>query len=218
MNEHEPSDEMNPILAPESMVLRTRVRRRRTITLVVCVVIVALLILFWTQLLTPAQNHSASSAANISSHGFEDTHSLLLGKLAPDFTLNVLNGASGYPTIHLRALKGKSIVLNFWASWCGPCNDEAPFLQKSWMNLKARGVVFVGIDGSEKTSDALKFMHGYGIAYPNVQDTVTSATATDYGVTGLPETVFINREGIVVAKWIAPLTAQGLQYEMTKLV
>jgi thiol-disulfide isomerase/thioredoxin len=106
----------------------------------------------------------------------------------------------------------------FWASWCSPCNDEAAFLQKSWPGLKAQGIVFIGVDGQEKTSDALKFLQKYAISYPNVQDTLTSEVASDYGVTGFPETLFIDRAGIVVAKWDSPLDAHGLQLEMAKFM
>jgi cytochrome c biogenesis protein CcmG/thiol:disulfide interchange protein DsbE len=90
-------------------------------------------------------------------------------------------------------------------------------LQKSWPDLKAQGIVFIGIDGPENTSNALKFIQKYGITYPNVQDTVNGATAIDYGATGFPETIFIDRNGVVVAKWAFPLNKQGLQLELAKL-
>jgi len=90
-------------------------------------------------------------------------------------------------------------------------------LQKSWPRLQAQGVVFIGIDGPEKSSDAQKFLQKYKISYLNIQDTIEGSTAINYGVTGFPETVFINRDGVVVAKWVFPLTQQGLQLEMAKI-
>jgi len=206
------------IQVQEAVVAQKRLRKRSTITfIVICTVNLVLLVVFWTQLLTPAQNKQHTGTSTGSAYGLEDANSPLLGKTAPDFTLPVLTTSSKPPTIHLSALKGKPIILNFWASWCGPCNDEAPLLQKSWSGLQAQHIVFIGIDGSERTSDALKFMQQYRISYPNVQDTLTSATALEYGVTGLPETIFIDRQGNVVAKWNSPLTEQGLLHELAKL-
>lgn len=198
---------------------RVRSRKHRTTTFVVVSLLnLALLVLFCTQLLTPAHNQN-QAGVNTSSSGLDDISSPLIGRSAPDFTLPVLNGSqqgAGSSIIHLAAFKGKPVILNFWASWCSPCNDEASFLQKAWPGLKAQGIVFIGIDGQERTSDALKFMHKYAISYPDVQDTLTSEVAADYGVTGFPETLFIDRSGIIVAKWDSPLDAHGLQLETTK--
>ncbi len=192
-------------------------RKRRVIIFVgICVFNTALLVLLATLLLTPASKQSGAHTGSVTNPG--DAASPLIGLAAPDFTLPVLSGSPEAARLHLAALKGKPIILNFWASWCAPCNDEAALLQSSWPALKARGIVLIGIDGSEKASDALKFVQKYTISYPNVQDAVNSATAMDYGVTGLPETIFINPKGIIVAKWISPLTAQGLKFEEAKLV
>src|SRR5579885_1058668 len=199
---------------PEQDAIQKRSRKRSiTIFVVVSIINAALLVLLWTQLLTPAQNQT--SANNNSSSSIGDINSPLVGKAAPDFTLPALNGSTS--KIHLAAFKGKPVIVNFWASWCDPCNQEAPFLQKSWPHLQSQGVVFIGIDGPEKTSDAQKFLQKYGISYLNVQDTIDGSTAINYGVTGFPETVFINRDGVVVAKWVFPLTEQGLQLEMAKM-
>ncbi|MBV8822635.1 MAG: TlpA family protein disulfide reductase, partial [Ktedonobacteraceae bacterium] len=78
-------------------------------------------------------------------------------------------------------------------------------------------IVFVSIDGQEKASDALAFIKKYNLVSLDVQDTPDGSTAISYGVTGFPETVFINRTGMVVAKWIGPLNQQGLQLEMAKM-
>jgi len=186
--------------------------------IIACVINVALLTLFLTQLLTPAQHQSQTSTRSSGTTGLGDSASPLVGRPAPDFTLPLLSKGTGPTNIHLADLKGKAVILNFWASWCAPCNDEAPFLQKAWPGLSARGVMLIGIDATEKTERALAFMHKYGISYPTVQDTLNSATALDYSVAGLPVTIFINRQGVVVAKWSSPLTEQGLQLEVAKIV
>jgi cytochrome c biogenesis protein CcmG, thiol:disulfide interchange protein DsbE len=204
-----------PMQEPEVVKKRSR-KRSITIFIVVSVVNVALLVLLWTQLLTPA--HPTPTGSNSTTGASGDINSPLVGKVAPDFSLSVLNNDGGTGgKMHLADFKGKAVVLNFWASWCEPCNQEAPFLQKSWSRLQAQGVVLIGVDGPEKSSDAQKFLQRYTITYRNVQDTVEGATAIDYGVTGFPETIFINKQGIIVAKWVFPLTEQGLQLEMKKL-
>ncbi len=207
----------NPLLEPVAVPKHTR-KRNITILVAVSVVNVILLALFWTQLLTPAQKQGQPVAHSVSTASTGDIDSFLIGKPAPDFTLSVLDRSQSPVTTHLADYKGKPIILNFWASWCAPCNDEAAFLHKAWPALKVQGITLLGVDGSEKASAALAFMQKYGISYPNAQDTVNSTTAINYGVTGLPETIFIDRKGIVVAKWISVLNESGLRLEMTKLM
>ncbi|HTK07543.1 MAG TPA: TlpA disulfide reductase family protein [Ktedonobacteraceae bacterium] len=198
---------------------RNRSHKRNVTTFVViCLLNLTLLALIWTLLLTPAQNQPSLAVTTRSTSNLGDINSPLIGKPAPDFTLPVLSTDTSLSHIHLADLKGKPVVLNFWASWCAPCNDEAPLLQKAWPHQKAQGVVFIGIDAPENTSNALKFLQKYTISYSNVQDTMRSTTAIDYDVAGLPETIFIDRNGMVMAKWASPLNQQGLQQEMAKLL
>ncbi len=189
--------------------------RKRNIAFFIAISVVnaGLLILLWTQLLTPANKQATTTTSDTTALG--DISSPLIGKPAPDFTLSTLSG--GGSKLRLADLKGKAVVLNFWSSTCEPCTAEMPFLQSSWTHMRSQGVVFIGIDEPESVSAAQSFLHQYGITYPNVQDSVGSTTTTDYGVTGTPETIFINKDGIVVAKWISPLTSQGWQLETAKL-
>ena len=101
-------------------------------------------------------------------------------------------------------------MLNFWASWCDPCKQEAPLLEAMWQRVQGQGIVFLGIDFEDRQSDGLSFLQTYGITYPNVVDT-DGSVAINYGVTGVPETVFIDRHGVFVHKVIGELTAQTLQ-------
>ncbi len=80
-------------------------------------------------------------------------------------------------------------------------------------------MILIGIDGQEvKQSDGVAFLQKYHISYLNVEDTMDGSTIISYGVTGFPETFFINRQGIVVAKWISALNAQGLKMETAKIL
>jgi cytochrome c biogenesis protein CcmG/thiol:disulfide interchange protein DsbE len=176
--------------------------RKRSITIftIVTLLNIAVLIFLWTQLLTPAQN---------AAQGQSQTSDPLIGHPAPNFTLGMLSLHSTAP-ISLASFKGKPIVLNVWNSNCVPCVNEAPLMQSQWQRVQSQGLVFIGIDFQDLKSDGLSFLKKYGITYPNVLD-VSGSTAISYGVTATPETLFINRQGVVVSRVISELTEQTFQ-------
>jgi cytochrome c biogenesis protein CcmG, thiol:disulfide interchange protein DsbE len=135
------------------------------------------------------------------------TSSLADGKAvaAPAFTLAKLDGSGD---LALESLRGKTVVLNFWASWCGPCKDETPLLQKGWERWQGKDVVFVGIDVKDFRGDARSFVRRFGVTYPNVYDGKGS-TVGRYGVTGFPETYFIDPLGRVVYRIAGPVDEAG---------
>src|ERR1700680_380634 len=205
-SKHMEDESQTPVGTPLSTPTPARKnRRKRNIILfvVVSLVNVGLLTLLWTQLLTPAQSPASGQTTTIDP---------LVGHPAPAFTLAALNTPTRQITLSLNDLKGKAIVLNVWASWCVPCNQEASILQTAWQQMSTQGkaVVFLGIDFQDSRSDALTFMHKYGISYPNVLD-ASGSVSIDYGVTGVPETIFINSKGTVVGTVRQQLTAQALQ-------
>jgi cytochrome c biogenesis protein CcmG/thiol:disulfide interchange protein DsbE len=120
---------------------------------------------------------------------------------APTFTLERLNGEG---KLALESLRGKAVVVNWWATWCGPCREEMPLLQEASERWKKRGVVFVGIDVQDLRSDARDFLEETGVTYANVYDGKGS-TVGRYGLTGYPETFFINAEGDVVFRIAGPV-------------
>jgi cytochrome c biogenesis protein CcmG/thiol:disulfide interchange protein DsbE len=122
----------------------------------------------------------------------------LVGHAAPDFSAPVWNGASG-EMVHLADLKGKPVVLNFWASWCAPCVEEMPRLQAGYDKYRASGVVFVGLAFNDTQASGQPFLEKYKITYPAGPDK-DGQISVAYGVTGVPETVFIGRDGRVVSK------------------
>jgi Thiol-disulfide isomerase and thioredoxins len=93
-------------------------------------------------------------------------------------------------------LRGKVVVLNFWASWCYPCKQEAPALAAAAKQYSGKAVV-LGVDVNDFAGDARKFARKYGLRYPLVHDN-NNVTSPIYGLTGLPETFFIDRSGTVV--------------------
>jgi cytochrome c biogenesis protein CcmG/thiol:disulfide interchange protein DsbE len=120
---------------------------------------------------------------------------------APVWTLERLNGEGD---LSFASLRGKTVVLNFWASWCGPCRDEMPLLQQGSKRWQGKNVVFVGIDAKDVRGDARKFLARYGVTYRNVYDG-KGATIGRYGVTGYPETYFIDKTGKVRYRIAGPV-------------
>lgn len=112
-------------------------------------------------------------------------------------------------TFRLSDQRGSVVLVNFWASWCPPCQDEARSLEAGWQAYRGRGIVFVGVDVWDKESDARSFLDRFGVTFPNGLD--TSATTVEYGVTGIPETFAIDREGRLVRHWIGPMDASQLR-------
>lgn len=124
---------------------------------------------------------------------------------APDFTLQTFDGGS----LRLADLRGQAVVLNFWASWCVPCREEAPVLVRAAQANRDRGVVFVGINVQDIEADARAFLAEFGIIYPNGPDR-DSRIATDFGVVGIPTTLFLDAEGRLARRWIGVLTEPQL--------
>jgi cytochrome c biogenesis protein CcmG/thiol:disulfide interchange protein DsbE len=131
-----------------------------------------------------------------------------LGRAAPPFTLPHLGSDE---ELSLASLRGKVVVLNFWASWCNPCKGEAPLLESAWNRYKDEGVVVVGVDAQDFDVDAQRFVDNAGITYPVVRDRHGS-TLGHYGVTGFPETWFIDARGRLVGEHVVgPLTEEDLE-------
>lgn len=126
-------------------------------------------------------------------------HAPKIGGPAPNFTLRRLDGTG---TLDLSSLRGHPVVLNFWASWCGPCKAESPQLQREYLRYRAQGVVFIGVDYHDVTSDARTFLRHHGITYPNVADG-SGKIGERYGITGVPETYFVDRRGRLVGNHVA---------------
>ena len=118
---------------------------------------------------------------------------------APAFTLDRLD-ADG--RLALQDLRGKAVVVNFWASWCIPCRDEAPVLQNTFERYRDRGLVVLGVDVNDFRQDARRFMRRYGLTYPIVYDGKGS-TVGKWGVRGFPETFFVDRSGRLVGERIS---------------
>jgi cytochrome c biogenesis protein CcmG/thiol:disulfide interchange protein DsbE len=131
--------------------------------------------------------------------------------LAPNLT-----GAFQRRSIALSELRGTPVVLNFWASWCVPCKEEAPTLELTWrQRAQPSGVLFLGLNTQDTPSEARTFMRQYAIDYPNVSDP-GEGVLRSYGAPTLPQTFFIDRRGRVVGHLLGRGSAQALAAGMTR--
>ncbi|MFP5318203.1 MAG: TlpA family protein disulfide reductase [Acidimicrobiia bacterium] len=133
--------------------------------------------------------------------------SALLGKPAPPFNLPALDGGG---TVDSTSMRGDVVVVNFWASWCVPCREEAPELEAFARRWSGRGVRLVGIVYNDERAAAVEFRDRYGLTYPQAIDP-GGRTAIDYGVFGVPETYVVAPDGTVMAKLLGAVDAASLE-------
>jgi peroxiredoxin len=129
-------------------------------------------------------------------------HAPRVGSVAPAFTLRRLDGLG---KVSLRSLRGRAVVLNFWASWCTTCKSEAPVLERNWTRFRRRGVVFIGVDTNDLASDGRRFVAAHGLTFPMLEDGSGKVNGS-YGVSQWPETYVLSRRGRVVAHLAGPIT------------
>lgn len=143
-----------------------------------------------------------------------------VGDVAPDFTLQLYKDyqAGMGDSLTLSKLKGKVVVINFWASWCEPCRDEAADLEAIWRKYRDRGVVVVGVDELDTEVAALRYLQSFNITYPNGLDFQQRIGKNQYRITGQPETFIVDKTGVIRYVYIQPLNAQTLSTVMDKLI
>ena len=132
---------------------------------------------------------------------------------APLLSLPLLNGG----TINLEELRGKVVMVDFWSSWCPPCIEEAPALAATYPQYADREVEFVGVAIWDAERDVRRFVERFGVTYPNSID-AQGKVAIDYGVRGIPEKFFIDRDGLLVRKFVGPVTDSKLRAVLDELL
>lgn len=138
----------------------------------------------------------------------------LVGRPAAAFTLTAFDGTP----LALDPLRGKVVVVNFWASWCNPaCYDEAPVLERAWRTYRDRGVVVVGIDMQDTAEAAREFIRRFELTFPNAPDP-GGKVAVEYGVYGVPETFFVDRAGTIRAKHVGAVTDEVIRATLERLL
>ncbi|MGH2455715.1 MAG: TlpA family protein disulfide reductase [Candidatus Limnocylindria bacterium] len=136
-----------------------------------------------------------------------------VGAAAPPFALVDLDG----DPLRLADLRGRPVIVNFWASWCGPCVEEFPLLARAAADHAPEGLVLVGIVFRDNSESARAFMSRMGAAWSAAMDP-GEEVAVRYGIYGPPETFFIDADGVVAARQIGQLSAADLDRHLGKIV
>ena len=132
---------------------------------------------------------------------------------APDFTLQGFDGR----TVTLSELRGQVVVVNFWASWCDPCREEAAYLEQTWRKYKDQGVVFLGVDYVDTEKAALAYIKEFDITYINGPDLKTRISDS-YNIQGVPETYYVAKNGELRGVHIGPLYPPDLDQKIDELL
>ena len=129
----------------------------------------------------------------------------LLGRPAAPFALTLFDGGR----FALAEHAGQVVLVNFWASWCVPCREEATLLEATWRLYRDRGVLFIGVNIQDSDEAARAFLQEFRITYPNGPDP-GGRIAIEYGVYGIPETFFIGRDGRIRGKLVGAIGPERL--------
>ena len=136
-----------------------------------------------------------------------------IDKPAPNINMPLYDGGVLTPEDYAD----RPVVVNFWASWCGPCRQEAPIFERLSQEYGERGVLFIGVNIQDAQSDAEAYLREFAITYPNGSDE-DGRISIDYGVIGIPVTFFVNRDGIVQRRWAGVMRETQLRQWIDELV
>jgi thiol-disulfide isomerase/thioredoxin len=135
-----------------------------------------------------------------------------IGRSAPDFTLTMVDGE----TLQLSALRGQPVVLNFWATWCGPCRNEMPALEAASQRFAAQ-VAFVGVDQGEPSDVVAEYLQELGISFLIPLDSDMSV-GDRYQIRGMPTTFFVDKDGVIQHLWVGEMNAVILAEGVAKIL
>lgn len=133
--------------------------------------------------------------------------------MAPDFNLTSFDGR----TLKLSELRGQVVIINFWASWCPPCREEAAYLEQTWRKYEGKGVVFIGVDWVDTEKEALAYMDEFDLTYFNGPD-IGTRIAQAYNIQGVPETFYVAKNGELQGVHIGPLKSPELDDKIDELL
>jgi cytochrome c biogenesis protein CcmG, thiol:disulfide interchange protein DsbE len=141
--------------------------------------------------------------------------SIAVGEQAPNGTLERL-GTNG--TAQISDYRGHWTLVNFWASWCGPCRSEAPLLERFWRAHRQQGTVVLGVNLDDNTDDANRFIDEFGLTYPQLRSADGSRWRDDYGMTGFPESFLLDPDGNLAMIRRGPVTESVLAQQVEPVI
>ncbi len=137
-----------------------------------------------------------------------------VGELAPGFQLQNLDGQA----ISLVDLRGKPVLLNFWATWCPPCRDEMSYLQQIYEEWSGKGLMLLAIDIGESPAKVESFLQTHNLSLPVLLDD-KQVVAQKYSITGIPTTFFIDKDGIIQGKIVGAFPSkEAIERYLAKIV
>ena len=142
-----------------------------------------------------------------------------VGQVAPDFDVEFFDGYEWETrsVATLAEMRGRPVVLNFWASWCVECRYETDLLESAWQQYRDQGVVFLGVAYADVEPNSIAYMEEFGVTFPHAPDLGTDISQS-YEITGVPETFFIDSDGVIRHVQIGPVTQQMLDELMPQLL
>ena len=141
-----------------------------------------------------------------------DAHKARVGSIAPDFTLK----STGGKRVTLSAWRGRPVVVVFFASWCLPCEEELPVLEQ--LGRENSGLEIVGVSYHDLASDSVDFIRRLKVTFPALLDTPDGPVAESYGVRGIPQTIFVDRAGVVRGRVYGETSRKALQPAINDLL
>ncbi len=180
-----------------------RLSQRTILTTVIAIVVAVALCVLLVARIANATRQVAVNHPPATSQGAQP---------ATDFTMPVWNGSPGQ-SVHLASLRGKVVVVNFWGSWCEPCQEEAPTLAAAYKALAPQGVTFLGVAFQTPQADGIKFLQQYKVAYSC--GPAPDGLEVAYGLTGLPVTVVIDKRGMISHKFEGAVQLAALEQAVT---
>jgi len=158
---------------------------------------------------TPTIRPSAIPRATVT----PNFRTLPIGQESPDFQLSMFNGDQ----FSLADNRGQVVLINFWASWCPPCQEEAPDMQDIWTSYQSKGLVMIGIAQSDTEPDAKGFIDKYKLTFPSGLD-VGNAVGKQYLIDAIPTTIIVDRDGIVQFVNVGSITANELRPKIDQVL